>query len=62
MVESLQVYHRYYGESMIAECPVGSGNKMNLREISVEISRRLLKIFEKDGDGELRKSQRNAEL
>ena len=33
------------------ECPTGSGKYMNLWDVSVEISRRLTRIFLRDEDG-----------
>ncbi|MEM7008577.1 MAG: glucosidase [Thermodesulfobacteriota bacterium] len=48
IIESLQKYHHYLGDSFKVECPSGSGNLMNLWEVSLEISRRLLSIFTKD--------------
>jgi hypothetical protein len=43
--ESLERYHHYYGDSLRAECPVGSGNFLDLRQVADEISRRLSRLF-----------------
>ncbi|HMJ09301.1 MAG TPA: hypothetical protein VK468_09870, partial [Pyrinomonadaceae bacterium] len=51
LIESLQKYHYYYGDDLKLECPTGSGNYMNLWEVSQELSRRLSHIFLKDADG-----------
>jgi hypothetical protein len=51
MIETLQRYHRYYGDSLKVEFPTGSGNQLNLNQISVEISRRLMRIFLQDNAG-----------
>ncbi|MFM9905466.1 MAG: MGH1-like glycoside hydrolase domain-containing protein [Pyrinomonadaceae bacterium] len=51
LIESLQKFHYYYGDDLKVECPVGSGNMMNLWEVSEEISRRLSRIFLKDENG-----------
>ena len=51
IIEALQKYHYYYGDDFQVECPVGSGQKMTLREVADELSRRLIKLFEKDGAG-----------
>jgi hypothetical protein len=48
MIESLQKYHHYYGESLLVEVPYGSGKKGNLEMAAVELSRRLIKIFLRD--------------
>jgi hypothetical protein len=51
LLESLQRFHHYYGDSFKIECPTGSGNMMDLWEVSQEISRRLSRIFLKDEKG-----------
>jgi hypothetical protein len=51
LIESLQRFHYYYGDDLKVECPTGSGNMMNLWEVSQELSRRLTRIFIKNGDG-----------
>ncbi|MEM8677239.1 MAG: glucosidase [Cyanobacteria bacterium P01_G01_bin.67] len=48
LIESLQKFHHYLGDDFKVECPTGSGNMMNLWEVSQEISSRLAKIFLKD--------------
>lgn len=48
LIESLQQFHYYLGDDFTVECPTGSGNMMNLWEVSQEISKRLTKIFMKD--------------
>ncbi len=50
LIESLQKFHHYYGDDLKVECPTGSGNMMNLWEVSQELSRRLSHIFLKDAD------------
>jgi hypothetical protein len=51
LIESLQKFHHYYGDSFKVECPTGSGHLMNLWEVSQELSRRLIAIFQKDASG-----------
>jgi hypothetical protein len=51
LIESLQKFHHYYGDDLKVECPTGSGNLMDLWEVSQELSRRLSHIFLKDADG-----------
>jgi hypothetical protein len=51
LIESLQKFHYYYGDDLKVECPTGSGNLMNLWEVSQELSRRLSHIFLRNGDG-----------
>jgi hypothetical protein len=51
LIESLQKFHHFYGDNLKVECPTGSGNLMNLWEVSQELSRRLSHIFLKDENG-----------
>ncbi len=51
LIESLQKFHHYYGDDLKVECPTGSGNLMNLWEVSEELSRRLSHIFLRNDDG-----------
>ncbi len=50
LIESLQKFHHYLGDDFKVECPTGSGNMMNLWEVSEEISSRLISIFLQDRD------------
>ncbi len=50
LVESLQKFHHYLGEDFKVECPVGSGQMLNLWEVAGEISKRLSRIFLRDGN------------
>ncbi len=51
LIESLQKFHYYYGDDLKVECPTGSGNMMNLWDVSQELSRRLSRLFLKDENG-----------
>ncbi len=51
LIESLQRFYHYYGDDLKVECPTGSGNMMNLWEVSQELSRRMSHIFLRDSDG-----------
>jgi hypothetical protein len=51
LVESLQKFHHYYGDDFKVECPKGSGNMITINEVATELSRRLVKIFQKDEHG-----------
>ncbi|MEK7723608.1 MAG: glucosidase, partial [Acidobacteriota bacterium] len=51
LIESLQKFHHFYGDDLKVECPSGSGNMMNLWEVSQELSQRLSHIFLKDREG-----------
>lgn len=52
IVESLQRFHFYYGNSLKVELPTGSGDKRNLDEVAQNISNRLCSIFLKDEHGQ----------
>jgi hypothetical protein len=51
VVEALERYHHYYGDSFQVECPTGSGRFMNLGQVSAELSARLSSIFLPDENG-----------
>ena len=51
VIEAMQVFHYYYGDSLKVECPTGSGRYMNLWEVATEISHRLMNLFLRDDDG-----------
>jgi hypothetical protein len=51
IIQSLRKYYKYYGDAYTYEFPTGSTNKLNLKQIAQELTKRLLKIFEKDGNG-----------
>jgi hypothetical protein len=51
IVEALERYHHFYGDDFKVECPTGSGNWMNLQEVSREIASRLARIFLPDAQG-----------
>ena len=52
LIESLQKYHHFLGDDFKVEFPTGSGHLMNLWDISIELGRRLVRIFMRDGIGE----------
>jgi hypothetical protein len=51
LIESLQKFHHYYGPDFTVDCPVGSGQKLTLLEVSEEVSRRVLGVFARDANG-----------
>ncbi|MCE2983492.1 MAG: glucosidase [Parachlamydia sp.] len=51
IIESLQKFHHYYGDSLMVDFPTGSGNKMNLAQVANELSNRLISLFLKKEDG-----------
>lgn len=51
LVEALERYHHFYGDTFRVECPTGSGRMMNLQEVAHEIVSRLARIFLPDEQG-----------
>ena len=51
IIRALLAYYLYYGDNFRIECPTGSGNMMNLFEVSKEIASRLTRIFLPDENG-----------
>jgi hypothetical protein len=51
LIESLQKFHHYLGDSFKVECPTGSGKYLTLWEVSLEIERRLESLFLRDAMG-----------
>ena len=51
VIEALERYHHFYGDALLVECPVGSGQQMNLLQVAQELSRRLSLLFLTDSEG-----------
>jgi hypothetical protein len=51
LIESLQKFHYYLGDDYKVEFPTGSGTMMNLWEISLQLSQRLIGLFRAGPDG-----------
>ncbi len=51
LIESLQKFHHYYGDDFKIECPTGSGQYMTIDGVATELTRRLSKLFVRDGSG-----------
>jgi hypothetical protein len=45
LIEAFERYHMFYGDELRVECPTGSGQYMNLKEVADEIRRRLISLF-----------------
>jgi hypothetical protein len=52
IVEALERYHRFYGETLQVECPTGSGQWMDLASVAKELYARLVRIFLPDPGGD----------
>jgi hypothetical protein len=51
LIRALTQFYLYYGDNLKVECPTGSGNLMNLFEVSQELANRLTRIFLPDERG-----------
>jgi hypothetical protein len=51
IINSLRKYYEYYGDTYTYEFPARSGKKMNLKQIANELTKRILNIFKRNGDG-----------
>jgi len=51
VIEALHRFHRFLGEGFTVEHPTGSGQKATLLEVADDLSRRLVSLFLRDGDG-----------
>ncbi|HUH00699.1 MAG TPA: glucosidase, partial [Kofleriaceae bacterium] len=45
LIEALERYHHYYGDTLLVECPTGSGQMRSLAQVAEELARRLASIF-----------------
>ncbi len=52
IIRALLNFYLYYGDNFKIECPTGSGNMMNLFEVSKEIADRLSRIFLRNEQGQ----------
>ena len=46
IIEALWRFYEYFGDKFKVECPTGSGHEMTLQEVAIELSHRLVAIFE----------------
>lgn len=51
LIEALEKYHEFYGDTFKIECPTGSGQQMNLKEVAFYLSECLAGIFREKQDG-----------
>ncbi|TCD56928.1 MGH1-like glycoside hydrolase domain-containing protein [Synechococcus sp. BS55D] len=51
LIEALQKYGHFFGDDFLIEFPTGSGQQMNLWQISLELQKRLVGIFRRDPEG-----------
>jgi hypothetical protein len=51
LIESLQKFHHFYGDSLKIPFPTGAVEVLSLWDVSAELSRRLTRLFLRDGNG-----------
>ena len=51
LIEALERYDYFYGDTLRVECPVGSGQFLTLGAVARELERRLVSIFQPGPDG-----------
>jgi hypothetical protein len=51
ILEALERYHHFYGPEFTVECPVGSGNRLTLQDVALELQSRLSHLFLADAAG-----------
>lgn len=45
LIEALERYDYFYGDKFMIECPTRSGNLMRLRDVALELCRRVVSLF-----------------
>ena len=54
IIQSIRSYGEFYGDTLLIEYPTGSGNKINLSQVAIELTKRVISLFEKDATGKRR--------
>jgi hypothetical protein len=54
IIQSIRSYGEFYGDSLLIDYPTGSGNRMNLKQVAIELTKRVISLFEKDAAGQRR--------
>lgn len=52
IIQSIRRLGRFYHDTLLIDYPTGSGNKMNLFDISTQLAKRVIHLFEKNNNGE----------
>lgn len=52
IIRSVKKYGEFYGDTLKVECPVGSGNQLNLVQVAEELTKRVVSLFAKNDKGE----------
>jgi len=51
LIEALERYHHFYGDSLRVECPIGSGKMLDLLQVANDLRCRLARLFLPDAEG-----------
>jgi hypothetical protein len=51
LIEALKRHHHFYGDTLLVECPTGSGRTTTLLGVAQELELRLARLFLPDGEG-----------
>ncbi len=51
LIEALEEFHRYFGQTLTVEFPTGSGVQKTLQDVAHELSERLVSIFVRNAKG-----------
>jgi len=52
LIEALERYGRFYGDTLTVECPTGSGRQCTLQQVADELAQRLTRLFRRGQDGQ----------
>jgi hypothetical protein len=52
LIESLERFHKFYGDTFQVECPTGSGVMMNLDQVAQDLMKRLVRLFLRNQNGD----------
>jgi Glycosyl hydrolase family 63 C-terminal domain len=52
VIEGLERYHEYLGDTFTVECPTGSGRQLTLTQVAAELRTRLVSLFLPDASGQ----------
>lgn len=54
IIQSIRQYGEFYGDTLLVDYPTGSGNKITLTQVANELTKRVISLFEQNGDGKRR--------
>ncbi|MET0244445.1 MAG: glucosidase, partial [Flavitalea sp.] len=50
IIQSIRKYGEFYGDALLVEYPMGSGNKINLMQVADELTQRVISLFRQEPD------------